>query len=168
MGFNVFIAYFLKLNNVIYIFIFIYDFFVVIIIVENNLIKRRLLENAFINLIAYIIKVVNYVKTFYTQFKIFLSFQEYIIKIDLIFIKRFKYYNINKNIARNRRGEVVINIYIINKRIRRIRDNVKKIKLYKINKERIKFEVREINKKINEIVFNIYTISFIIGILYKK
>ena len=52
--------------------------------------------------------------------------------------------------------------------MRKIKDSVRKIKLYKVNKERIKFEAKKIDKKINEIVFNIYTIFFIIEILYKK
>ena len=74
MRFNILITHFLKLDNVIYIFIFICDFLIVIITVENNLIERRLLEDTFINSIAYIAKIVNCVKTLYMYFRIFLNF----------------------------------------------------------------------------------------------
>ena len=89
-------------------------------------------------------------------------------EINSTFIKHFKYRNINRNTAKNRRGGVAINIYAINKGVRKIKNDVKKTEFYEINKEKIKFEVREINKRISEIAFNIYTISFIIEILYKK
>ena len=52
--------------------------------------------------------------------------------------------------------------------MRRSKNNIRKIEFYKINRKKIKFKVRKINKKISEIVINIYAIFFIIEILYKK
>ena len=89
-------------------------------------------------------------------------------KIDLTFIRRFKYRSINKSIVRNRRGEIVINIYTINKGVRKIKGDIRKVEFYKINKKRVKFEIKRINKRTNEVIINIYIIFFIIEILYKE
>ena len=52
--------------------------------------------------------------------------------------------------------------------MRKIRDNLRKIEFHKINREKIKFEIKKIDKKTSEVIINIYTIFFIIEILYKE